>query len=233
MIARQAESEGSVVPADIERHAQGIASARGRMPPYLMLRDFLDERMVAGLLAYAASRQSDFATATVIKNRKNVDNPCFRVAMKLRDLGEFKKVLETKILELLPRLTGDLRVTPVHAPKLEFELVAHGDGAFFKRHVDTVTVDNPELKRIRILSGVYYFNVEPKAFTGGALRLHAIGGKEGENFIDIDPVRNSLLVFLSWAPHEVMPVSCPSKRFIDSRFAINCWVWVKKPDTSM
>jgi Rps23 Pro-64 3,4-dihydroxylase Tpa1-like proline 4-hydroxylase len=31
--------------------------------------------------------------------------------------------------------------------------------------------------------------------------------------------------FPSWAPHEVMPISCPSKRFTDSRFAINYWVY--------
>ena len=83
-----------------------------------------------------------------------------------------------------------------------------------------------------VLSGVYYFNAEPKAFTGGALRLHAIGGKNGENFVDIEPVRNGLLVFPAWAPHEVLPVSCPSKRFINSRFAINCWVWYKRTDAS-
>ena len=213
---------------DLQRGTKGGALARGLMPPYLVLRDFLDEKIVADLLDYALSRQSDFAPAMITEDRKAVDNPSFRVAIKLWDLGQFEQVLETKILELLPKFTAELRVAPVDAPKLDFELAAHGDGAFFKPHVDTVT--GKDLNKIRVLSGVYYFNAEPKAFTGGALRLHAIGGKEGENFIDISPVRNSLLVFLSWAPHEVMPVSCPSKRFIDSRFAINCWVKVKKPD---
>jgi Rps23 Pro-64 3,4-dihydroxylase Tpa1-like proline 4-hydroxylase len=62
-----------------------------------------------------------------------------------------------------------------------------------------------------------YFHAEPKAFTGGALRLYAIGRKEDEDFVDIEAVRNSLLVFPSWAPHEVTPVSCPSKRFSSTR----------------
>jgi SM-20-related protein len=35
-------------------------------------------------------------------------------------------------------------------------------------------------------------------------------------------------VFPSWVLHEVRPVSCPSKRFVDSRFAINCWLWRRK-----
>jgi SM-20-related protein len=64
------------------------------------------------------------------------------------------------------------------------------------------------------------------------LRLYAIGDPAGQTFIDIEPVHNSLLVFPSWAPHEVMPVSCPSQRFMDSRFAINCWVNNKKPQTT-
>jgi Rps23 Pro-64 3,4-dihydroxylase Tpa1-like proline 4-hydroxylase len=229
ILARRAGSEGSVVSADIQQSTGGIA--RGLMPPYLLLRDFLEEKMVAALLDYALSHQSDFTPATVWTSDSQRIDPSARVSMGMRDLGEFKKVLETMILELLPKLTTELRVTPIEAPILELELVAHGDGAFFTQHVDAIGND-PDHKRIRVLSAVYYFNAEPRAFTGGALRLHAIGGKEGENFVDIEPVRNSLLVFLSWAPHEVMPVSCSSKRFIDSRFAINCWVQVMKPYAS-
>jgi Rps23 Pro-64 3,4-dihydroxylase Tpa1-like proline 4-hydroxylase len=123
-------------------------------------------------------------------------------------------------------------VSPIAEPTLENELVAHGDGAFYKRHIDTKTADYQDVERIRVLSGVYYFYTEPKAFTGGALRLYTIGGKEGENFVDIEPVRNSLIVFLSWVPHEVLLTYCPSKRFVDSRFAINCWIHGKKPGTS-
>ena len=108
------------------------------------------------------------------------------------------------------------------APKLELQLVAHHDGAFYKRHIDTQTAS--DRKNIRVLSGVYYFHAEPKPFSGGALRLYAIGGDDATDFVDIEPQRNSLLVFPSWAPHEVRTVSCPSKQFSDSRFAINCWI---------
>ena len=83
-------------------------------------------------------------------------------------------------------------------------------------------VSNPE--SIRVLSGVYYYNAEPKAFSGGALRLYAIGDADKAPYVDIEPAGNSLLVFPSWAPHEVMPVSCPSKRFADSRFTVTCMV---------
>jgi SM-20-related protein len=198
---------------------------RGLIPPYIVRRNFLDEDSIAGLLDYAISHQSDFSPAKLIRDF----DPSYRVSMTLDDLGEFRKLFKTKILNLVSDFVAELRTTPVVEPVLETELVAHGDGAFYKRHIDTQTGQHSDAKRIRVLSGVYYFNAEPKAFSGGALRLHAFGGKEGENFVDIEPIHNSLLVFLAWAPHEVLPVSCPSKRFIDSRFAINCWIHGKKP----
>jgi SM-20-related protein len=209
-----------VLSADLQQSSKGAVLAHGLMPPHLVLPDFLEEESIAGLLDYAISHQSDF-TPTQVGTIGRV-NPSFRISVSLGNLGTFRQVLEAKILGLLPALVAQLRVSPVEEPKLLTELVAHSDGAFYKRHIDTA--HDHDTKRIRILSCVYYFNVEPKAFTGGALRLHAIGGKESENFVDIEPVRNSLAVFLAWAPHEVLPISCPSKRFIDSRFAINCWI---------
>ena len=117
-----------------------------------------------------------------------------------------------RFLPLVPHMVGKLRTTPVRAPGLELELVAHNQGAFYKRHIDTQTAS--DRKSLRVLSGVYYFHAVPKAFTGGELRLYAIGA-ENAPFVDIAPERNSLLVFPSWAPHEVRPISCSSGRFID------------------
>jgi SM-20-related protein len=209
---------------NLENSDQTKAPVRGWLLPYLVLHDFLDEATVAGLLDYAVSHHSDFAPTTVVPGTVDYS---IRVSIGLDELGGYRKVFKAKILDLVPTLISRLHVSPFEASGLETELVAHGDGAFYKQHIDTRTDSHKDAKQVRVLSGVYYFNAEPKAFTGGALRLHAIGGKSGENLVDIEPVRNSLLVFPSWAPHEVMRVSCPSKRFIDSRFAINCWVYRK------
>jgi SM-20-related protein len=214
------------VSVDMRHKGEGTASVRSVMPPYLVLRDFLDEATVAGLLDDTLSRQSDF---TPTRLGPAEVNPSVRVSTGLRQLGAYRQILNAKILDLVPQLIAQLQVTPFQAHRVETELVAHGDGAFYKRHIDTQTTHYNEVDQIRVLSGVYYFNVEPKGFTGGALRLYAIGG-DGDCAADIEPVRNSLLVFPSWAPHEVMPVNCRSKRFADSRFAINCWVHCKKPD---
>jgi SM-20-related protein len=206
------------------------ASARSLMPPYVVLRDFLDNSEVAGLLDYALSRQSGFEPTRV--DAKAV-NPSIRVSTGLRDLGRYRKIIKEKILAIVPELIARLQVTPFASPRLETELVAHGDGAFYKPHIDTQTAQYENVEEIRVLSGVYYFFAEPKAFSGGELRLYAIGGDADRNFIDIEPECNSLLVFPSWAPHEVLPVHCPSGRFMDSRFAINCWLHRKRAGASL
>ena len=81
----------------------------------------------------------------------------------------------------------------------------------------------------RLLSAVLYFHREPKGFSGGELRLFRLNVRpdtkpvEVADHLDLMPVRNSLVAFPSWVTHEVRPISCPSNRFEDFRFALNCW----------
>jgi Rps23 Pro-64 3,4-dihydroxylase Tpa1-like proline 4-hydroxylase len=198
------------------------------LTPYRMIQGFLDPGVVADLLDYAAGREADFQPTRVgwgegAQRREN------RVSHALRDLGPYRAILKKRIFSLMPEIVKDLRLTGVVEPlSLETQLVAHGDGAFYGRHIDLQNTDRDDF---RAVSGVYYFNREPKAFTGGALRLYAIG--DNDRFVDIEPVNNALLVFPSWAPHEVRPVSVASKCFLDSRFAINCWVHHKKSPNRM
>ena len=107
--------------------------------------------------------------------------------------------------------------------------MVYRDGAFFRRHIDTRVHADPEISgNPRMLSGVYYFHAEPRGFEGGALRLYPAVSTERHR--DIDPQANALLVFPSWAPHEVMPVQCPSGAWEDSRLAINCWIHRAAPE---
>ena len=199
-----------------------VAARRSLIPPHLVMRDFLSEETVIALLEFARTRQPSFAP-TYVDVDLNAVKPAVRRSVGLRELGAFRDILKSRLIESLPAFVSGLGVTSIDSPKFDIELVAHGDGAFYKRHIDTQTARYCDLDQIRVLSAVYYFYAEPKAFEGGALRLFAIGA-EPAPYIDIAPMRNSLLVFPSWAPHEVMPVSCPSNAFADSRFAINCWV---------
>jgi SM-20-related protein len=215
------------MPEMPSHNSESAASSAIRtiVPPYLVIRDFLDEDTVAALLEFALGHEQTFVPAKV--GRGETVNPKIRVATATRDLGPFGPILRSKVLGLVPDLVARLGATPVPMPKLELQLVAHGDGAFYKRHIDTRTAEDRDV--IRVLSGVYYFHSRPRAFTGGALRLYAVGDPAMKTFVDIEPEHNTLLVFPSWFQHEVTQVSCPSNRFGDSRFAINCWVHHVRP----
>lgn len=176
------------------------------MPPYIVQREFLDAATVSGLLDHALSRQPEFAPTRI---RAMALDPSLRVSQSIRDIGAYRGLLKAKIFGLLPELMAQLQVSHFQPSTFETELVAHSDGAFYKRHVDTPVDRYDDIENIRVISGVYYFNAEPKTFSDGAFRLYAIGGTPDQDFTDIEPAHNSLLVFPSWAPHKVMPVHCP------------------------
>jgi Rps23 Pro-64 3,4-dihydroxylase Tpa1-like proline 4-hydroxylase len=139
-------------------------------------------------------------------------------------VGDFGSHVEDKLRQLLPSMMERLGGRSFVPHSFEIEMVAHGDGAFYKRHIDLPT-DKRSLESDRVISCVYYFYAMPKAFSGGLLRLHSLAASHQQNtFVDIEPFCDMLVFFPSWFPHEVLPISCPSGYFIDSRFAINCWI---------
>jgi Rps23 Pro-64 3,4-dihydroxylase Tpa1-like proline 4-hydroxylase len=134
-------------------------------------------------------------------------------------LGNFKGELKANVIELLPVMFDRLGIKPFAPGEIETSFVAHGDGAFFARHIDTLRFREGSL---RAISAVYYFHALPKAFSGGLLRLYSLA--KGGPHIDISPDYDTIVFFPSFFPHEVLPVKCPSQRFLDSRFAVNFWI---------
>jgi Rps23 Pro-64 3,4-dihydroxylase Tpa1-like proline 4-hydroxylase len=201
--------------------------ARSYMPPFRVLPGFLAPAETAQLLDYAAANEAAFrATKVGVAGKGRVD-PSFRISRACSEVGETGPLLARKLKQIGPDLTAALKVTPFEVSRVELQLVAHGDGAYYRRHIDTQTA--VDVENVRVLSGVFYLNRQPRGFAGGALRLYAIGGDE-IRFVDVEPAHNSLVVFPAWAPHEVMPVSCPSGAFMDSRFAVNCWLHKRRID---
>jgi len=215
------EIEGKNAPKE-------TAPEPGPLPPYVVIKDFLDDALLHRLLDHALLNEVRFMATTV--GGKGFVDRSRRISLGMRDLGPMKGEIKGRLRNLVPLLIEQLRVTPFEPARIELELVAHGDGAFYTRHIDTFTGDGEEEPTQRMISGVYYFHAEPKAFAGGALRLHAFGAPDtNTKFVDIQPDQNTLVVFPSWAIHEVLPIACPSKRFVDSRFSINCWLRRMKP----
>ena len=199
-------------------------AGRPLLPPYKVVRDFLPAETVAALLDFTLANEPNFTVANVgVREQVRIDTTK-RISRASRDLGPFRDILVERLGLLGPALTAALNLPPFALRRIETELVAHGDGAFYARHIDTAR-PGAEAGTQRVLSGVYYFHATPKAFEGGALRLHELMPRAGRTpeVIDIPPLHNSAVFFAAWMPHEVMPVRVPSRRFADSRFAINCW----------
>ena len=186
---------------------------------YSTYSDFLSSEVRANLISWAIDNENKFELSTVTSGRSER-----RKSLRVRDFEPLETVLRERVLSISVKLMKDLLVPEFTPSRVETELVAHNDGAFFKRHVDRL-YGHERRKHDRILTSVYYFFVEPKAFTGGALRLYSLDKEKGDNiFTDVLPEQNTLIVFPSWVPHEVMPVSCPSRSFAHSRFAVTCWL---------
>jgi len=180
--------------------------------------------MIERLLEYARLNQHRFKEAKVGYADSGAVNPERRRSLKLKNFGELKVEIEGKIRSALPTLFEKLGSPPFVPFDIELELIAHGDGAFFALHKDTFG-QTTEAQSHRVISAVYYFHELPKAFSDGVLRLHPLAPDPSSNsHVDIEPLNDTLVFFPSWFPHEVTLVKCPSRRFEDSRFAINCWI---------
>ena len=193
---------------------------------YFFRENFLSHSENQQLLNYVLPKKSDFVPAVISNesatNRfKNDEN---RRALVLQSFAKFEELIVKKIPEILPDVFTKLNIPEFSIGKFETQLTAHNDHNFYKTHVDNqYPVDT------RVITYVYYFHQEPKAFTGGNLRIYdsKIQGKyysKADTFKTIEPQNNSIVFFLSSYLHEVLPVSCPSQGFADSRFTINGWI---------
>lgn len=206
------------------------------MPPYVQLFNFLSESERLQLLEWTLTNRTRFKPAKVTKGRVDSKarlDPQQRIALTTGKIAPIDLMLRPRLINALPEViakTGTGGPTP---GSLELELAAQGDGAHFAPHLD-ISI-GPNRKPLggttpledRVVSAVYYYHAEPKAFSGGNLRLYRFGAEPNDsvatNHIDIEPVQNSLVAFPSWVVHEVRRVSCPSGNFGDFRFALNCW----------
>lgn len=199
------------------------------MPPWHRYSGFLTEEEREGLLGFALDNRERFKPSRLFGD---VHDPERRISEKISKLGPWREVLERKVAEHLLDMFARTGTRPFEVEVVELELVAHNDGAHFTAHTDIPIGPGRkpvggarDSKQDRLLSGVYYFHREPKRFSGGALRLHRFGGEGAEgDWVDIEPEQNSFVIFPSWARHEVRTISCPSRDFADSRFAVNVWL---------
>ena len=192
-----------------------------RFPTQRIFSSWLGTAGSARLLDYALASEARFAPTRLAHEGTGRLETLTRQSSVLKDLGAFAEPLRRKALALQSDVEIAFGMTHTAPNSTQTEMVAHGDGAFYRPHTDTFTGDQYTPGGRRRLTMVYYFHREPRRFTGGRLRIFDLGGGQT---IDVEPVHDSLLVFPSTARHEVERVSCPEGGFADGRFAVNIWL---------
>ena len=193
----------------------------GRFPPHRLLPGWLGATRSAELLAYGVAAEARFAATRLDDHGAGRLDAVVRRSRVLKDIGDFAAPLRRSALALQAGLETAFDMPHVAENSTQIEMVAHGDGAFYRPHTDTYSGDEYTPGGRRRLTMVYYLHAAPRRFTGGRLRLFDLGGDQS---IDIEPTHDSLLVFPSSARHEVETISCPDGTFADARFALNIWL---------
>jgi len=201
-------------------------SFHGGHVPHVVIESFLSEALVERLLAYTEDKRDLFEASKVGKGDLKPEARC---SLQTREFGSLQGDIKAKFKAAVGDVIERLRISPSNFTKIELDLVAHGDGAYYKPHIDTATQNEYDEETARVMTGVYYFHRQPKGFSGGALRLYPVFKMPDQTgFVDVAPEYNRAVFFPAFLPHEVMPVASPSREFADSRFAINCWYRVPK-----
>ncbi|MDJ0555048.1 MAG: 2OG-Fe(II) oxygenase [Microcoleaceae cyanobacterium MO_207.B10] len=182
---------------------------------------------------FSSAENQIFINQAIEKREQYVESTTTTKADKYRQsyvlfakfFPELSALIQGKILEKLPEVLTKLNMPPFEISEIEVQLTAHNDGCYYKIHNDA----GSEKTATRELTYVYYFYQEPKAFSGGELRIYDTelkgrGAITQENYKTIRPANNSIVFFKSRLRHEVMPVICPSKLFDHSRFTVNGWI---------
>ncbi|ABG50489.1 Prolyl 4-hydroxylase, alpha subunit [Trichodesmium erythraeum IMS101] len=187
---------------------------------YLLIENFLSQSENKQLLNYVLQRKSDFSPTTTSTKAEN-----YRRSLVLYSFPKFQELIVNRIKEIFPDVLNKLSIPVFSIAEIESQLTAHNNNNFYKIHNDNGSPDTAT----RVLTYVYYFYREPKAFTEGKLIIYdsKIQGKyyvKAQTFKSIEPTNNTIVFFLSRYMHEVLPVTCPSQDFADSRFTINGWI---------
>jgi Rps23 Pro-64 3,4-dihydroxylase Tpa1-like proline 4-hydroxylase len=186
----------------------------------IQLDEFLTLDEQTYLLASVLEQMPNFSSSTT-----STGDQQYRQSRVLHALPDVFELMRQRIRDVMPKICQQLRLPSFPVADVEAQLTAHNHGDFYKVHNDSGSPDTAT----RVLTYVYYFYREPKAFTGGELKIYDSRIEnnmyvQAESSHLVEPRNNSIVFFPSYCLHEVLPIECPSQTFADSRFTINGWV---------
>lgn len=189
--------------------------------PHLVIDDFLPRDVAEAMLAQMIAAEASFVPSVIGNDAMRRVDENYRSSRRLSersgvDLTPLAEAIDAR----LAAFCAGIGIHPFPVVRRELSVVAHGDGDFYKPHIDTRTGASDD-GSVRVVSCVYYLHRAPRGFSGGELAIHQISGS-GEPML-IEPVHNRLVVFPSFIPHEVMPTRSAGS-FAESRLSVNCWL---------
>jgi len=185
----------------------------------VMLDDFLPEASWQALLAGVLAQEPRFVPSGTHDARSD-----YRQSLVLDPSPALVHPVVSRVRDAMPQVLPALRLPTVIVGVIEAQVTASVDGSFFGVHTDA-----GDKVRKRHLTYVYYFNRQPKRFSGGELRVYDDVLRNGklaraDTYNVIEPRHNRIVFFWARTMHEVMRVDVPSRAFADARFTVNGWI---------
>jgi Rps23 Pro-64 3,4-dihydroxylase Tpa1-like proline 4-hydroxylase len=193
--------------------------------PIALLDEFLVVEEWQGLLYYTLSRAPAFHQSQVLNTAGNsMLDHAYRRSRVLFDLGEFHGLFVQRLMTFLPHILFRIGLPEFPVSQVEVQMTASSNGEFFRAHTDNDSEGVGE----RHVTFVYFFHTEPRAFSGGELRIFDTAHYDGRAVATgayrlVQPMQNQLICFPSSCLHEILPVVCPGGAFEHSRFTVNGW----------
>ncbi len=221
--AAGADQSEAAAAREISQAETALQLKRPAMP-FLVMKEFLSPAQHAEIIKLTLAAESRFQPSTTAGGSGRR-----RSSRVLLDDARIAEIMLPRLNQALPDVVRRLDITRAAnasgAPGVDCQVTAHNDADFYGMHNDSGAVG---LDR-RTISYVYYFRAKPKPFRGGELRLYEVAVENnvyvaGDEHWLIEPKDNSVVFFPSHTMHEVLPVSCASKQFADSRFTVNGWI---------
>lgn len=234
-LAAQATQRALVCDPD-ERMAQHLAAAlrgealpvdklSGVPAPIRLHRDFFDPLTHRRLLELALAAEPALAPSSIGGINPLPD---WRRSKVDRSPLVFEDIALAPIVAAAREAMVAFAMPAFPFDTVEMQFTAHNDGDFYKSHRD----QGPGGLEHRRLTFVYYFNRQPRAFSGGGLALFDSlsdgSAFAAQTYSLVEPEDNMLIFFPSSFWHEVQRVDCASGAYADSRFTLNGWIGVEK-----
>ncbi|MEO8305009.1 MAG: 2OG-Fe(II) oxygenase [Betaproteobacteria bacterium] len=225
----QLDADDALPSASPVTAAGATATAPSADPPPRIVRHavaqlepFLSAEECAWLRETVMAAERDFRSSWT----NDEGNKDYRQSLVLNAPDEIVRLVVGRIRSVMPDVMAKLSLPPFPVGHIECQVTASTDGSYFRVHTDR---GEHAIDATRELTYVYYFNREPKVFTGGELRVYDDQIRNAklartEQFQVIEPRNNSIVFFNAAIMHEVTPVFVASKDFRDSRFTVNGWV---------